>query len=78
MLETLYEGPAHDATFYLPMEGMVRFRFDNFRASGFVRASNGALARITPGRQLLPAGQHVLKLHDPQLVTQVTIRFEPG
>jgi hypothetical protein len=79
MPETLYEGPAHEASFCVPMEGIVRFVFNNLRASGFVRSSNGALARVThPTRLVLSGGQHVLSLYGHQLVTRVTIRFEPA
>jgi hypothetical protein len=79
MPETLYEGPAHDSTFHVAMAGIVRFSFNNLLASGFVRSPNGALARVTHATRLfLTGGQHVLKLYDPQLVTRVTIRFEPG
>jgi hypothetical protein len=78
MPETLYEGPAHGATFHVPMAGIVRFAFDNLRASGFVTSPNGALARVAhPSRHFLSGGQYVLTLYDPQLVTRVTIRFEP-
>jgi hypothetical protein len=38
--ETLYEGPAHEATLYLPSAGVVRFGFSDPRA-GFVRSATG-------------------------------------
>ena len=76
--ETLYEGPAHDATFYVPSAGIARFRFNDLRASGFVRARDGSLFRVQPGARLhVEAGQHVLALHDPKLVARVSITFEP-
>jgi hypothetical protein len=77
--ETLYEGPAHDATFYVPSGGgIVRFRFNDLRASGYARARDGSLFRAAPGARLfLPAGQHVLTLYDPQLMARVSITFEP-
>jgi hypothetical protein len=79
MPETHYAGPAQGATFHVPMAGIVRFAFDNLRASGFLRSSNGALMRVTPGtKDFLSGGQYVLTLYDPQLVTRVIIRFEPG
>ena len=78
MAEVLYDGPAHEATFYVPSAGSVRFAFGDPRASGFLRSPNGALARVTLGtRLLLPGGQHVLTLYDPKLVTRVSIDFEP-
>jgi len=62
--ETLYEGPAHEATFYLPSAGIVRFSFDDLRAGGYVRARDGALFRVQPGiRLFLMAGHHVLTLY---------------
>jgi len=77
--ETLYEGPAHEATFYVPSGGgIVRFRFSDLRASGYVRSRDGSLFRVQPGsRQFLPAGHHLLSLYDPQLVARVSITFEP-
>jgi hypothetical protein len=58
MAETLYEGPAHGAIFYLPTDGAVRFRFSN-HVSGYVRSPTCALARVEPGTRLsLPRGQH--------------------
>jgi hypothetical protein len=76
--ETLYEGPAHDATFYLPSAGIVRFAFSDSRASGYVRARDGSLFRVQPGARLfLSAGQHVLTLYDPKLVARLSITFEP-
>ena len=35
MVETLYEGSAHNATFYRPSAGIVRFAFSDLRASGY-------------------------------------------
>jgi hypothetical protein len=65
MAETLYDGPAHGATFYLRADGLVRFRFGNFRASGYVRSPGGALARVEAGTRLaLPRGGHTLYLDD--------------
>jgi hypothetical protein len=78
--ETLYEGPAHDATFHVPSGGgIVRFRFSDLRASGYVRTPDGSLFRVQQGarRLFLPAGQHVLTLYDPGLVTRVSIVFQP-
>jgi hypothetical protein len=61
------------------MGGVVRFGFDDLHASGLVRSPNGALQRVTPGMRLfLSSGQHVLTLYDSQLVTRVTIRFDPS
>jgi hypothetical protein len=81
--ETLYDGPAHDATFYVPSAGIVRLAFNDPRASGYVYALpivpwRGSMARVQPGTRLfLPAGQHVLILYDPKLVARVSIVFEP-
>ena len=76
--ETLYEGPAHAATFYVPSAGVVRFGFSDPCASGYVRSRDGSMARVQPGARLfLPAGQHVLTLYDPQLVARVSIVFQP-
>jgi hypothetical protein len=76
--ETLYEGPAHEATFYVPSAGAVRFGFSDPRASGYVQSRGGSLARVQPGaRLLLSAGQHVLTLYDPTLTARVSIVFEP-
>lgn len=78
MAETLYEGPAHGATFYLPVNGSVRFGFSQADANGYVRSPTGALARVQPGTRLpLPRGEHVLSLYDPTLVARVFIAFEP-
>jgi hypothetical protein len=78
--ERLYEGPAHDATFYVPSAGgLVRFLFSDLRATGYVRCRDGSLMRVQPGARLfLTAGQHVLTLYDPKLMTRVSISFEPG
>ena len=76
--ETLYEGPPHDATFYVPSAGVVRFGFNDPRASGYVRSRDGALMRVQPGGRLfLPAGQHVLTLYDVKLMARVSIVFLP-
>ena len=74
--ETLYEGPAHEATFYLPSAGAVRFGFSDPRATGFVRSRDGSLARVQPGVRLLSAGHHVLTLYDPKLMARVSIVFQ--
>jgi hypothetical protein len=74
--ETIYEDPAHEAAFYLPSAGFVRFAFSNPRASGYIRSPNGSMTRVEPGRRLLlPPGQHILALHDPKLVARVSIMF---
>jgi hypothetical protein len=77
--ETLYEGPAHEATFYVPSGGgIVRFRFSDLRAGGYVRSRDGSLFRVQPGARLfLSAGHHALTLYDPKLVARVSITFEP-
>ena len=75
--ETLYEGPAHDATFHVPFAGIVRFGFSDPRASGYVRSPDGSMAQVQPGARLFLAGQHVLTLYDPQLVSRVSIVFQP-
>jgi hypothetical protein len=76
--ETLYEGPAHDATFYVPSAGVVRLGFSDPRASGYVRSREGAMTRAQPGtRMTVTAGQHVLTLYDPKLMARVSIVFEP-
>ena len=77
--ETIYEGPAYNATFYVPSGGgIVRFRFSDQRASGYMRSRDGSLFRAQPGARLfLPAGQHVLTLYDPELMARVSITFEP-
>jgi hypothetical protein len=75
-METLYEGPAHNATFYLPSAGYVRFRFNDPNAAGYVRSPGGTMARVLPGDRLfLSAGEHVLILYDPKLVARVSIIF---
>jgi hypothetical protein len=79
MAETLYEGPAHGATFYLPADGSVRFGFSNSHAAGYVRSPTGALARVEPGTRLsLPRGQHTLSLYDSAVAVRVSIVFQPG
>jgi hypothetical protein len=90
MAETLYEGPAQEATFYVPSAGMVRFDFSDPsagivqfdfsdpRAGGFVRSRDGGLERVRSGTRLfLPAGRYVLSLYDPKLIARVSIVFEP-
>jgi hypothetical protein len=78
MAETLYEEPAHDATFHLAAAGTVRFAFGDPRATGYVRSPDGSLARVQPGARLfLSAGQHVLILFDPTLMVRVSIVFLP-
>jgi hypothetical protein len=70
--ETVYEGPAHDATFYVPSGGgLLRFRLSDLRASGYVRTRDGSLFRVDPG------AHYVLTLYDPKLVARVSITFEP-
>jgi hypothetical protein len=78
MSETLYEGPAHDATFHLPVGGIVRFTFDDQGASGYVRSTHcGAMIRVVHASQLfLSGGQHVLTLNDPNEVMLVSITLE--
>jgi hypothetical protein len=76
--ETLYNGPAHDATFYVPLAGIVRFAFSDPRARGYVSSRDGSLDRVRPGTRLfLAAGRHVLSLYDPKVMTRVSIVFEP-
>jgi hypothetical protein len=81
--ETLYDGPAHDAIFYVPSAGIVRFAFSDPRASGYVHALplvpwRGSMARVEPGARLyLSTGHHVLTLYDPKLMARVSITFEP-
>jgi hypothetical protein len=76
-IETIYEGPAHGATFDVPSAGNVRFNFSDPRASGYIRFRDRALARVQQGTQLfLSTGQYVLILYDPKL-TRVSIVFEP-
>ena len=78
MAETLYEGPANSATFYLPSGGIVRFAFSERNADGYVRSRTGALARVYPGsRVFLSASHHVLFLYDPTLMVRVSITFMP-
>jgi len=79
MTETIYEGPAQGATFYLPAPGSVRFGFSDARANGYVRSPTGAMARVQPGTRLsLPRGEHVLLLYDTTLTARVSINFELG
>jgi hypothetical protein len=75
-METLYEGPAHNATFYLSSAGIVRFAFSDPSATGYVRSPDGSMARVQPGARLfLSAGEHVLILYDPKLAARVSIIF---
>jgi hypothetical protein len=82
--ETLYDGTAHDATFYVPSAGIVRFVFSDPRTSGYMHALpmvpwRGSMDRVEPGARLfLSAGQHVLTLYDPTLTARVSIVFEPN
>lgn len=78
MAETLYEGSAHNATFYVPSAGIVRFAF-SVMGAGYVRSRFGVLmARVEPGSRLfLSAGEHVLTLRDPTPMTHVSIVFTP-
>jgi len=77
--ETIYEGPAHDATFHVPSAGFVRLGFSDPRAQGFIRSPGGAMTRVQPGTRLfLSAGQHVLTLYDPNLAARVSIGFLPN
>jgi hypothetical protein len=79
MAETLYEGPAQGATFYLPAPGSVRFGFSDPQASGYVRSPTGTMARVQPGSRLpLSRGEHVLSLYDTTLIARVSITFKPG
>ena len=74
MADTLYGGSAHGATFYLPMDGSVRFRFGNVRAAGYVRSRGGALTRVGSGTRLwLPRGEHTLSLYDATLAVDISI-----
>ena len=78
MTETVYEGPAQGATFYLPTPGSIRFGFSDPRASGYVRSSTGAMARVQPGTRLsLPRGEQVLSLYAISLLACMSIIFEP-
>jgi hypothetical protein len=68
MTETLYEGPASNATFYLPTAAAVRFGFSDPSASGYVRSRGGSMTRVQIGTRLfLSAGEHVLILYDTKL-----------
>jgi hypothetical protein len=79
MVEALYEGPAHDAAFYVPSAGIVQFRFSDPRGGGYLRARDGSLTRVRPGARLfLSAGQHTLILYDPNLIARVSIKFWPS
>jgi hypothetical protein len=76
--EPLYEGPAHQAMFYVPSEGIARFGFSDPLACGYVSSPGGAMMRLQAGaRAFVEAGQHVLTLYDPELVARVSITFEP-
>ena len=79
-VETIYQGPAHDATFDVPSAGIVRFLFRDRHASGFVYARDGGRFRMQPGaRHQVEAGQYVLVLDDPKPTARisVSITFEP-
>jgi hypothetical protein len=74
MDETLYDGQAHEAAFYVPAAGMVRFVLSPAGASAYVRSGNGALARVqSRDRLFLSAGEHILILYDPELAAHVSI-----
>jgi hypothetical protein len=76
--EPLYDGFAHDATFYVPMAGIVHFSFSDPRAGGYVCSRGGTMVRVQPGSRLfLSPGHHVLSLFDPKLMSRVSITFEP-
>jgi hypothetical protein len=78
MAEALYEGPAHNATFYVPSAGIVQFSFGDPNGGGYVRCRDGSLMRVQPGARLfLAPGQHVLMLYDHELMARVTIKFWP-
>jgi hypothetical protein len=73
-----FRRPAHDATFYVPLAGIVRFDFSDPRARGYVRSRDGTLDRVRPETRLfLSAGRYVLSLYDPKVRTRVSIVFEP-
>ena len=77
--EVLYSGAAHEATFYVPSMGVVRFYFSDRSAGGQIRGPDGALTTVHSGARLVsPAGQHVLTLDDTSLVARVVILFESG
>ena len=74
MDETLYDGLAHEAAFYVPTAGMVRFVLSPAGASAYVRSRNGSLARVqSRDRLFLSAGEHILILYDPELAAHVSI-----
>jgi hypothetical protein len=76
--ETIYEGPAHGASFHLPEDGGVRFAFSDPRANGYVRSPDGSMVRVGPGTRLvLRRGRHALSLYDPSLTARVSISFLP-
>jgi hypothetical protein len=78
MAETRYDGLAHGAVFYLPTAGIVWFGFGDPRATSYVRSPGGSVARVQPGVRLsLSAGQHTLKLYEPQLLICVAIVHMP-
>jgi hypothetical protein len=74
--ETIYEGPAHDATFHVPSAGIVRVGVSDPRASGYVRSASGFLGRVKPGARLFFIDR-VLILCDPKLMVRVSIVFQP-
>jgi hypothetical protein len=74
MDETLYDGLAHEAAFYVPTAGMVRFVLSPAGASAYVRSRNGSLARVqSRDRLFLSAGEHILILYDSKLAAHVSI-----
>jgi hypothetical protein len=75
MDETLYDGLAHEAAFYVPTAGMVRFVLSPAGASAYVRSRKGSsLARVqSRDRLFLTTGEHVLILYDPKLPAHVSI-----
>jgi hypothetical protein len=77
MADTLSEGPAHGATFYLPTDGAVRFRFNTFHARlrSLVDWRPGTCRAGT--RLSLPRGPHTLSLYDITVTARVSILFQP-
>jgi hypothetical protein len=75
MDETLYDGPAHEAAFYVPTAGMGRFVLSPAGASAYVRSRKGSsLARVrSKDRLFLTTGEHVLILYDTKLAAHVSI-----
>jgi hypothetical protein len=75
--ETIYEGPAHEATFYVPSAGIVRLGFSDPLASGYVCSRGGSFEREPGTRMSVSPGQHALSLYDPKLMARASITFEP-